>query len=211
MKKFTGFIAAAAIALAPMSSSALEALTDNALNDVTGQAGVSIVIDDVILETWVGATTYTDTDGNGDAVAGSIIVADKHTVKTFSAITRVDGGVFTSPGLGLANDTVTVNTDITGDGVADVFTAHALTIDVGTCSVYSDGASYNSGLAGGVDLTMTGVVIGLPTLEITTSADTYTVAVTQTGAHNTGAEYIQVTTGDKVQHILGGVLEIAPH
>jgi len=64
MKRFTGILAAATIALAPMSASALEALTDNAMNDVRAQAGVSIALDDIVIyQTGIADTTYTDTDG----------------------------------------------------------------------------------------------------------------------------------------------------
>lgn len=64
MKRFTGILAAATIAFAPMSASALEALTDNAMNDVRAQAGVSIGLDDIVIyQTGIADTTYTDTDG----------------------------------------------------------------------------------------------------------------------------------------------------
>jgi len=69
MKRFTGILAAATIALAPMSASALEALTDNAMNDVRAQAGVSIALDDIVIyQTGIADTTYTDTDGMTSAV-----------------------------------------------------------------------------------------------------------------------------------------------
>ncbi len=227
MKKFTGFIAAAAIAFAPMSASALTALTDNAMNDVTGQAGVSITVDDVVMETWVGTTMYTDLDGSatgalatGDYVAdvaASLVISDKHTIKTFQAITGYDGTDLYSPGLELAQKSLgAFNTDTDGDFIADAYEAHAIKIDVGTLDILSDGKAYNNGLGvgtGDAALQVTGVIIGLPTLEITTTADTYTVGVVQAGAVNQGAQgtFIQVTTGAKTQHILGGVLEIAPH
>jgi hypothetical protein len=228
MKKFTGFIAAAAIAFAPMSASALTALTDNAMNDVTGQAGVSITVDDVVMETWVGTTMYTDLDGSatgalatGDYVAdvaASLVISNKHTIKTFQAITGYDAvdGLY-SPGIELTQKTLgAFNLDTDDDHIADAYEAHAIKIDVGTLDILSDGKAYNNGAGvgtGDAALQVTGVVIGLPTLEINTSSDTYTVGVVQTDAVNQGAQvtFIQVTTGAKTQHILGGVLEIAPH
>ncbi len=78
MKRFTGILAAAAIALAPMSASALEALTDNAMNDVTAQAGVSIALDDIVIyQTSIADTTYTDTDGmtTGNGTEGNVLSA----------------------------------------------------------------------------------------------------------------------------------------
>eukprot|EP00831_Metopus_contortus_P063331 TRINITY_DN5579_c0_g1_i3.p1 TRINITY_DN5579_c0_g1~~TRINITY_DN5579_c0_g1_i3.p1 ORF type:complete len:211 (-),score=33.77 TRINITY_DN5579_c0_g1_i3:43-675(-) len=146
MKKFTGFIAAAAIALAPMSSSALEALTDNALNDVTGQAGVSITVDDVVMETWVGTTMYTDLDGSatgsiagGDYVAdtqASLVISDKHTIKSFQAITGYDGTDLYSPGIELTQKSLgAFNTDTDNDNIADAYNAHVLCVD--TCLLYT--------------------------------------------------------------------------
>jgi len=211
MKKLTGIFLAAALILAPMSVSALEMMTDSNMKDVTGQAGVSIVIDDVVLEQWVGTTTYTDTDGTDDT-ASSIVLSDQRTVQNFQAITASsDPSTFStleSEGQALTQSSL----DPTALAIlGGSFQAHALTIDVGTCPVYSAGASYNSGLAGGGDLIMTGVVIGLPTLEINTSASTKTISATQTGAANSGAEFISISEGASTLHVLGGTLEIAPH
>ena len=73
MKRFTGILAAATIALAPMSASALEALTDNAMNDVRAQAGVSIALDDIVIyQTGIADTTYTDLDGMTSGVTGTV-------------------------------------------------------------------------------------------------------------------------------------------
>ena len=211
MKKLTGILIAAALILAPMSVSALEMMTDSNMKDVTGQAGVSIIVDDIVLEQWVGSTTYTDNDGT-DGTAGSISLNDQHTVQNFQAITEsTDPGTFStlaSPGQALTQSSL----DPTALSVlGGSFQAHALTIDVGTCPVYSAGATYNSSLAGGGALTMTGVVIGLPTLEINTSASTTIVTAGQAGAANDGAEFIQIDEGASTLHVLGGTVEIAPH
>lgn len=65
--------------------------------------------------------------------------------------------------------------------------------------------------ADGYDKKIAGVVIGLPTLLIKTTGDTYTVGVAMTGAANNGKEYIQITKGDSTMAILGGTVEIAAH
>ena len=62
------------------------------------------------------------------------------------------------------------NTDTDADGVSDAFTAKALTIDVGTLSVLTAGLHNNSAAAAAAGLTMTGVQIGLPTVEVNQSA-----------------------------------------
>jgi hypothetical protein len=60
MKKLAIFLA---IMLIPFSAFALDTISDNDLNDVTGQAGVSIYTNSIqIVKTGV-TTTYTDNDG----------------------------------------------------------------------------------------------------------------------------------------------------
>ncbi|MDO9265189.1 MAG: hypothetical protein Q7U02_14560, partial [Desulfosalsimonadaceae bacterium] len=63
MKKLTHLIVGTMIVLAPFSASALETLSADSMKAATGQAGVSIAIDDVILYQNTGDTTYVDNDG----------------------------------------------------------------------------------------------------------------------------------------------------
>lgn len=58
-------IIGAALCCLPFSAMALEALDDSALGGVTGQAGVSIAVDDVVIFTHIAGVTYIDTDGYG--------------------------------------------------------------------------------------------------------------------------------------------------
>ena len=135
MKKLTGFIAAVGIALAPMSASALEALTDNAMNDVTAQAGVHIAIDDVILFQTIDYTKYTDTDGmdenkytwhkagdtntdNLTSDAASLVISKKETLKVINAIwTAAEVGT----GYGIPGATLgSTGTAFTGSTVTDL-------------------------------------------------------------------------------------------
>ncbi len=227
MKRFTGILAAAAIAIAPMSASALEALTDNAMNDVTAQAGVSIAIDDVVIyQTSIADTTYTDTDSG---LGIKIDYADtSNKLSVFNAIEGQDGatvgealyGVEYFNGLGLTGyDADTVG--IVGGGAETGYQtkAAALSIDVGTCETMTAGKFFNGDLPAGA--TVGGVVIGLPTLEITTyrSNDSKTISmvfdadsqVTNTAA-NTGLNFVKITKdGYSKMAILGGTIEIAPH
>jgi len=65
MKKFLVGIAAAAIITIPMTSFALESMSKGALKKATGQAGVSIAIDDIVIYQKSNPTTiYWDADGN---------------------------------------------------------------------------------------------------------------------------------------------------
>jgi len=68
MKKLAIFLA---IMLIPFSAFALDTISDNDLDSVTGQAGVSIYTSSIqIVKTGV-TTTYTDSDGTGNTVVGS--------------------------------------------------------------------------------------------------------------------------------------------
>jgi hypothetical protein len=250
MKRFTGILAAAAIAIAPMSASALEALTDNAMNDVTAQAGVSIAVDDIVIyQNSIADTTYTDSDeGLGIKID---YAADTHKLTILNAITGFDedgttlstnyttgyfNDIFGStatpanPNTKYADNTVGM-VQTTGTGAGEFPTGYqtgaaALSIDVGTCNVLTAGKNFNgmqldAGL-GGMTGVVGGVVIGLPTLEITTyrSNDTKTISMVSNGTAptngdvfvNANKEYITITKdGYSKMAILGGTIEIAPH
>jgi len=290
------------------SAFALTAMTDANMKSATGQAGVSIAIDNVVIEQYAGSTTYTDGDGT-DGTAGAIEISDKHSLKTFLAMTS---------DADYKADFLAATTSIAKpDGVEAIGTwvaASALTIDVGNCKVLQAGNNDNvntalaaaftgydtatAGLAaatagvtdanaaidtleaaidalddqapdyqasldalnadlaaantqlaaaeagvttatttistlenllvtrgaaedtddaadileaGAYNKAVAGVVIGLPTLLIKTTGDTYTVGVAMEGAANNGDKYIQITKGDSTMAILGGTVEIAAH
>jgi len=212
MKKLTGILIAAALLLAPISASALEMMTDASMKDVTGQAGVSIAIDDVVLESWVGDTRYTDEDGTaGMGVgtdAGSVVISDQHTIQDFQAI-LTDGTTLLSPGTPLAETGLLVGYTGTRNlfdmNTTDGFEPSALSIDVGTCPVLT--TAHAAGGGGPI----AGVVIGLPTLEINTSASTMDIGIASDVADNNGFNYITIEEGASTLHILGGHVEIAPH
>ena len=64
MKKFLAGIAAAAIITVPMTSFALESMSKGALKKATGQAGVSIALDNIVIyQKSAPTTTYWDMDG----------------------------------------------------------------------------------------------------------------------------------------------------
>ncbi|MCF8025154.1 MAG: hypothetical protein K9K82_06670 [Desulfobacteraceae bacterium] len=64
MKRLTAILVAGLFVLAPLSASAMEMMSDSNMKDVTGQAGVSIAVDDVVIyQEAIADTTYWDTDG----------------------------------------------------------------------------------------------------------------------------------------------------
>jgi hypothetical protein len=68
-------IIGAALCCLPFSAMALEALDDSALGGVTGQAGVSIALDDVVIYMKsIADVTYIDTDGFGDVKRAGITI-----------------------------------------------------------------------------------------------------------------------------------------
>lgn len=238
MKKLAiSLLVGASLAIAP-SVFALTAMSDANMKAATGQAGVSITVDNVVIEQYTGSTTYTDETGTTGS-AGSIVISDKHVVKQYLAMTSQAD--YEADFLAVA-------------GVANLGTwnkAAALSIDVGTCTILQAGLNDNlshvdlatiaSGAAADLGATMaglmaagntydeamsligaatngnganqdvTGVVIGLPTLLIATSSDSYTVGVAKAGALNDGANFISIEKGASAMAILGGKLEIAAH
>lgn len=175
------------------SAFALTAMTDANMKAATGQAGVSIAIDNVVIEQYAGSTSYIDTDTNA-----AVRISDKHVIKTYLAMT--------SEADYQADFLAQAGTDSLGTWKA----ASALTIDVGRCDALSAGLESIMG-APADSLTVAGVVIGLPTLLINTTADTYDVGVDMVGAVNTGANFIRVAKAANTMAILGGTVEIAPH
>ncbi len=247
MKKLTGILIAAALVLAPISASALEMMTDSNMKDVTGQAGVSIAIDDVVIyQESIADTTYWDPDGNTeyefstgsmglepvgavDSMYGVEIDYADNTQKliTLDAIVNADTyshayleGEFETDGATALGMTVP---DFAG---IDNVGASALSIDVGTCNTLTAGKQYNLENIEGVDttiasnVTVAGVVIGLPTLEIMQfhTNDTRDINITTNAGAAANAQGDTHSTlirieksGTSKMAILGGTVEIAPH
>lgn len=247
-KSVLSLMVGTALLISPLAASAMTPMTASGMKDATGQAGVSIALDDIKLESFVGATTYTDDDGYVtllESAAGatngstSITIGNKHTVKYINAII---GGATSAKAQALSGQAHTyVNTmDAGTPAVVDntdplnpviitpavapaqtLFETKALTIDAGTCRLLTAGLTANktaaaagTALAGFALLPTTniaGVVIGLPTVEIVTSSDSYDISVSQAGALNSGKKFINISKGASSLAILGGVVEIAPH
>ncbi len=257
MKKFLAGIAAAAIITVPMTSFALESMSKGALKKATGQAGVSIAIDNVVIvQKSLPTTIYWDVDGTSsiqgtvgqvnqagiqisydqaDAqkliVLDGILNADKYgTAELETAFGIAANAAFTGIGqVGIAEVADVAGLDPSnGDdlaGVAGVYRTgiSPLSIDVGTCQSLSAGLQYNRA---STSLDVAGVVIGLPTLEITTyhtndvkivsvvvdSTSTAATANSGVTVPNVSNELIRIEkAGVSQMAILGGRLEIAPH
>lgn len=264
MKKFLAGIAAAAIITVPMTSFALESMSKGALKKATGQAGVSIALDNiVIVQKSLPTTIFWDMDGTS-SIAGTvgsnhqtglqisytgadaqkmivldgILNADKYGTTELENTFHISANsAFTGIGqVGIAETADIAGIDPSNgndmSGGAPGVTAPGvyrtgispLTIDVGTCQSLTAGLAYNRGSD---TLSVAGVVIGLPTLEITTyhtndvkilsivegtTAEAATTANSGATVPNVSNELIRIQkAGVSQMAILGGRLEIAPH
>lgn len=101
-KYFIGPIAFCLV-LTAFNAFALEPLDSDTMKTTTAAAGVSIILDDIVIETWTSArsVTYTDSDGNGGSIR--ITSSANHNIITIQAITGYDpeSGELKSPGTGL--------------------------------------------------------------------------------------------------------------
>lgn len=253
MKRFIVSLAAAAILSMPMAASALEKMDNSQLRSATGQAGVSIAVDDIVIyQKSLADTTYWDIDGIGDGnSAGGIMIDHADEMQKLITIDAIlDASVYgvaalqgifgNADAIGIVDDAaaaLAAGMDPTNGNMDGLTTGISpLTIDVGTCEALTDGWIYNTAnraadLGGAQNLNVGGVVIGLPTVEITTytTSDfksiklvsgsdngdgTVTTLTPATGASyfNTDHEFITIEkSGDSTMAILGGRLEIAPH
>eukprot|EP00767_Chilomastix_cuspidata_P003455 gnl/Chilomastix_cuspidata/3575.p1 GENE.gnl/Chilomastix_cuspidata/3575~~gnl/Chilomastix_cuspidata/3575.p1 ORF type:complete len:376 (-),score=-12.93 gnl/Chilomastix_cuspidata/3575:7-1134(-) len=77
MKRFIAGLATAAIISMPMAASALEKMDNSQLKSATGQAGVSIAIDDIVIyQKSLADSTYWDTDAMADGKGAAGIMID---------------------------------------------------------------------------------------------------------------------------------------
>lgn len=215
MKRFAMVLAV--LMLLPLNAFALQPMSEDNMGQITGQAGVSIAIDDVIMYQNIDMLMYTDADGidgpGGAAAGGSIGIDNLSMTVNINGITSLDAsGLPVSPNRACQGTYTGV---AAGDfnNTAAGFVAKALTIDAGALTVLSAGMANNNTVLGlGLpSTTITGVQIGLPTVEIVQSAITLDVVATGTGAINSGLSYGTIEIGQVTMAVLDGVVEIAPH
>ncbi|MDY0131251.1 MAG: hypothetical protein RBR53_01150 [Desulforegulaceae bacterium] len=193
MKRFIVGLAVAAILTMPMAASALEKMDNSQLRSATGQAGVSIAVDGIVIyQKSLADSTFWDTDGvNGMTGAAGIMIDQAEEMQKLITINAIlnadiygvdalratfgnteDIGIIESAGVAAAIAGGTL--DPTNGQMAGTTTGISpLTIDVGTCKALTAGWNYNTT---GMDaatlpasaLAVGGVVIGLPTVEIKT-------------------------------------------
>jgi hypothetical protein len=175
MKKILAIVAV--MMLVPFTAFGMEMMADTALEDVTGQAGVSITIDNVQMDFAMDYLSWGDGDGLGGSTEGYVnltqiqmtgIVIDKLIVGS-SQVGTVAGTTYADHDGDASTPDVAVltNTQIMEAGTFRTFDFNPydgesdlayLTIDVGDLTVAYDSL--------GNALTDTAVRIGIPTLAI---------------------------------------------
>lgn len=90
MKKLV--LAAAIMMLVPFSAFALDSMTDEALDKMTAQEGVTITFENVVINQEAADMAWTDGDGiDGDTTAGTVYIAqDGSTVTTITGSLTID-------------------------------------------------------------------------------------------------------------------------
>ena len=192
-------ILAVSLAYATPSSAFLIVMTEAEMRAAFCQAGVSVEIEYMVYEHDIREIRYTDEDGT-DGSTGYIIIRDQHIRKIYTAIYSeadfIEGFI--------AATTSTAN-PAGVKALASWRQGSPLTIDTGLCKVISACLSDSSQ----APVEVTGVVAGLPTLIVNTTAEDYSIAVSKEGAINDNMDYIHVKTEGNVSVILGGAIEIA--
>ncbi|MFZ2634114.1 MAG: DUF6160 family protein [Desulfosalsimonadaceae bacterium] len=244
----------------PCSAFGLEMLNDNAMDQVTGQSGVSIAVDDVQLFINIDKMAYIDCDGfnsnnldagtctgaggaiglnnfqidvlNVNAIVSSTTADDQGTQTTgnvgsmplYSTVCGMiplfyDYGTASAQGCYLngTNNNKGLN-NFTSISPTGGFIAKSLTIDV-TEALPALTAGFQNNNTGTVsNLTVGGVLIGIPTLEIYIDSMSmtpfYTGEIngrTSSTAANNNKDYGTIELQGITFTTLSGWLEIAPH
>jgi hypothetical protein len=243
-----------ALALAPFSAFGMEMMTDDGMKDVTAQAGVAIAIDDVIIEQFVGATKYIDQGGIGSAdfggdatLGGAITIGARHKIQHINAIFDQDMAI-NNANYGLrgthytysGNEAFIIQALAIDIGTPPILSTGLANLKAGIAAhPVLGGLDAATWVAAGIDkithltydesrnlaqTNIVGVCITLPTVEIFTTGDIYSIGAevvnAETGAtltggvadtyHNQGRDFIRIYKEDSSLAILGGRMEIAP-
>ncbi len=139
MKKLVNYVAiAATAALIPFTASALEPMSNAAKKELTGQAGVTIALDDVSIETWTGETKYIDSESLDGTAGGAIVVGPSQVRTRFRALM---GGTYNTA----INDDLQADYGFQLTGLTDgtFQQAQPLSINIGNCSIMTAGIENN--------------------------------------------------------------------
>ena len=235
MKKLIAFVMG--MLLVPTMAFGMQAMSDKAQSEVTGQAGVTIAVDDFKMYQNIDGLWYTDDDGldlanqntalgmeaSSTGGAASVGIKRMEVMVEVNAITSGDStGGFGSVGRSLQGDvTNPSNYDFSNNDADDTYLNKAIQIDVtDALPALSTGVQNN----GGTGARVPGVNIRLGTMEIVQSNMSLNVAVNDDSPlsspnaesvkldnFNADESYGTINIGKQTQMILDGSIEIAPH
>jgi len=189
----------------------LQRIDDNYLKKIHGQAGVEIEIDSMSIKAEIREMRYTDTDGTFDGRPGSVFVSNTRTFQRFYAIKDETDRE------GLLQSAYSDERVLGEYAIKSYADTRNLMIDIvdelpvlTKMNRYNWGADFNPDLRR--NLSVSGILVTLPTLEIVADAPEFSIGIRQEGAINNNAVYFQCTgSGKSVMAILSGKVEIAPH
>jgi hypothetical protein len=187
MKKLVIATIACASMVFASSAFALKAMDANSMKDTTAQAGVSISLDNIVIEQMTSNSMYIDKDGlGGNLGAGAVIITGSHTVKRIQKL----GDVMDMYNTGVTYVKKPLTIDIVGDLGAAAGNKAGVVIGLPTISIET------WDLGQGKD-------IGIKTVDGVTDYSTVSLDATD----------ILITTycQKKTMNILAGTLFIFPH
>ncbi|MCF8036401.1 MAG: hypothetical protein K9K62_05990 [Desulfobacteraceae bacterium] len=237
MKKAT--IIALCMLLVPAVAMAMQPISESQMDTVTGQSGVSIVLDDIQIYQHMGTqeTWYEDTSSDGASV-GFVYSTPAYSMIYVNAIEGAADGTSAPSsiaGTGIQgqyapDDSSNSYYDFSAaTDTTDGITASALTINV------SDSLSASTAINGGNGNEVAGVSIGLPTVEVyfaegsrdiqdiaifteatDSSGNTITNPLDRGDAATDGAGYysfgkLYQSAGGETLAVLDGTVEISPN
>ncbi len=212
----------AAMMLLPMTAFGMQSMDQQEMSEVTGQSGVAITIDDVVLhesasETWY-QNTYTDGDGNLLSQGAVGMVESGEQLTMVNAIVGYDSDAFQNAGnYGLQGEYSFDGIDAYAPG--DDFVASPLTIKVGQFGALAGVEGTTSAFAQAGHTDATGVVVGLPTVEIHEDGATAMELLVSNNANPIGdtrdpatgvSSFGTIYTGESTMAVLDGRIEITP-
>lgn len=227
MKKVIALFAV--MMLIPMTAFGMQSMDQQEMSEVTGQSGVAITIDDVVLhqsasETWYQNTLQADTTGDGNidtTTQGAVgMVESGEQLTMVNAIVGWDSNnnVFESAGDYGLQGSYTFNGIDTYDPGTD-FSPSPLTIQVGQFGPLASLEGTTSAFAAAGHTQATGVVVGLPTVEIHQEGATAMELLVSNSANPIGdtrdpangvSSFGTLYTGDSTMAVLDGRIEITP-
>ena len=194
----------------------LQILDSAALRQISAKGTVEIEIDNMKIDALPGTMIYVDNDGSGDGVQASVHVIQGRTIQTFASITDEtdrEGLLKEAYGnLALLGDYAIVSSDDSKTlsiSVVDDLPLMKEIMKFNNLDSVAGGKSKAKGYEGS-SVSVSGVLVNLPTLEMTAAGGSHELVFKQEGAVNNDRSFFyHEISGLKTSAILGGKIEIS--